>query len=534
MVSNAIDVTEQKRAEESLRASEERLRLAIQAENMAWWDVNIATGEAVWSESHFLILGYKPTANHEATFEMWKRRIHPEDRQTVLDALEKARQEHALFSQEHRILRDGGEEVWLAPIGHFHYDSAGEAVRFVGVFFDITERKRIEQELRHLAAELSEADRRKDEFLATLAHELRNPLAPVRNAVEILRLKSENEPELRRGQEVIERQLGHLTRLIDDLLDISRITRNKLELRKETVRLADVIRGAVESSRPAIDECGHELTVTLPPEPIDLNGDMVRLTQVFMNLLNNAAKYTPARGRIWLTAERQANEAVVSVRDTGIGISPKKLPQLFEMFFQIETTLERSHGGLGIGLWLVRRLVELHGGSVEARSEGLNKGSEFIVRLPILVEQSQVQSSEGSRPMEKPAATGYRIVVVDDNHDSAESLAMLLRLSGNEVRTAHDGLEGVRVVEEVRPQVALLDIGMPKLNGYEACRRIREQPWGKDLVLIALTGWGQEEDRRRTEEAGFDAHTVKPVDHSTLMNLLAKLLAKRTADGPPT
>jgi CheY-like chemotaxis protein len=204
------------------------------------------------------------------------------------------------------------------------------------------------------------------------------------------------------------------------------------------------------------------------------------------------------------------------------------------MFFQIETTLERSHGGLGIGLWLVRRLVELHGGSVEARSEGLNKGSEFIVRLPILVEQSQVQSLEGSRPMEKPAATGYRIVVVDDNHDSAESLAMLLRLSGNEVHTAHDGLEGVRVVEEVRPQVALLDIGMPKLNGYEACRRIREQPWGKDLVLIALTGWGQEEDRRRTEEAGFDAHTVKPVDHSTLMNLLAKLLAKRTADGPPT
>ncbi len=371
-----------------------------------------------------------------------------------------------------------------------------------------------------LLNELKEADRRKDEFLATLAHELRNPLAPVRNAVQVLRLKGPDQPELRWGRDVIERQVEYLTRLIDDLMDLTRITRNKLELRKQRIELSEVIKGAVETSRPTIEQCGHELTVTLPSQPIYLSGDVVRLAQVFLNLLNNAAKYTERGGRIWLTAERQGNDAVVRVKDTGVGIPAEKLPRLFEMFFQVDRTLERSQGGLGIGLALVRRLVELHGGRVEARSEGVGKGSEFLVYLPVLIEkppQSQQPSGNG-----KTKATGLRILIVDDNRDAADSLAMLLRLTGNEVHTAYDSVEGVELAEQFRPDVVLLDIGMPRLNGYDACRRIREEEWGKDMVVIAMTGWGQEEDRRRTVEAGFNTHMIKPVDLTDLMKLLAE------------
>jgi PAS domain S-box-containing protein len=408
-----------------------------------------------------------------------------------------------------------------------------------------------------LLGQLKEADRRKDEFLATLAHELRNPLAPIRNAVQVLRLKGSDEPELRWGQDVIERQVSHLTRLIDDLLDISRITRNKLELRKERVDLAEVVKGAVETSRPLIEQGGHELTVTLPTEPISLYADLVRLAQVFMNLLTNAAKYTDRGGRIGLTASLEGDKetrrqgdketreqragsgvscslspclpvslsswVVVRVKDTGVGIPAEKLPRLFEMFFQVDRSVERSQGGLGIGLSLVRRLVELHGGSVKAHSAGVGKGSEFIVRLPILAEMPKPQPLQEPIDNGKPKAmTARRILVVDDIRDSADSLAMLLRLGGNEVQTAYDGLAAVEAAERLRPDVVLLDIGMPKLNGYEACRRLREQPWGQGLLLVALTGWGQEEDKRRTEEAGFDAHLVKPVDPNALMNLLVE------------
>jgi PAS domain S-box-containing protein len=391
-----------------------------------------------------------------------------------------------------------------------------------------------------LLSQLQEADRRKDEFLATLAHELRNPLAPVRNAVQVLRLQGPDRPELRWGRDVIDRQVGHLTRLIDDLLDISRITRNKLELRKERVELTEVIRGAVETSRPLIEQCGHELTVTLPPEPIHLYADLVRLAQVFMNLLTNAAKYTDRGGRIWLTAElasreRERPEVVVRVKDTGVGIPAEKLPRLFEIFFQVDRSLERSQGGLGIGLSLVRRLVELHGGSVQAHSAGVGKGSEFSVRLPVLAETPKPQPTpERTDDGATKAGTGRRVLVVDDNRDSADSLALLLGLGGNEVQAAYDGLAAVEAAEHFRPEVVLLDIGMPKLNGYDACRRIREQPWGKRMMLIALTGWGQEEDKRRTEEAGFNTHMVKPVDLAALKQLLVSLSHEQERGLPRT
>ncbi len=368
---------------------------------------------------------------------------------------------------------------------------------------------------------LKEADRRKDEFLATLAHELRNPLAPVRNAVQVLRLKGSDQPDLRWSREVIERQVEHLTRLVDDLLDISRITRNKLELRKQRVELADVVNAAVEASRPLIERCGHELTVTLPPRPVHLEADLVRLSQVVLNLLNNAAKYSERGGRIWLTAGREGSDVVVSVKDTGVGIPAEKLPCLFEMFFQVERSLERAQGGLGIGLSLVRRLVELHGGRVEVRSEGAGKGSEFIVRLPALVESPPApRPQEPGGTGEVPAAPPRRMLVVDDNRDAADSLAMLLRMTGHEVHVAYDGLAAVAACERLRPEVVLLDIGMPRLNGYDACRRIRAEGWGSGMVLIALTGWGQEEDRSRSAEAGFDGHLTKPVDLTALLQLL--------------
>lgn len=380
-----------------------------------------------------------------------------------------------------------------------------------------------------LVNELKEADRRKDEFLATLAHELRNPLAPVRNAVQVLHLKGSNAPEARWARDVIERQVAHLTRLIDDLLDVSRISRSRLELRKERVELSEIVKGAVETSRPLIEQYGHELTVSLPAETLYLEADLVRLAQVFMNLLTNAAKYTERGGRIWLNAEQQGREVVVRVKDTGVGIPPEKLSRLFELFFQVEGSLERSQGGLGIGLSLVRRLVELHGGSVKAHSAGLGKGSEFTVRLPVLAEPPAIVQQQPERNGEKKGASSLRILVVDDVEDSAESMALLLRLKGHTVETAHDGLTAVEMADRLRPEIVMLDIGMPKLNGYDACRRIRAHPWGRQMLLIALTGWGAEEDKRRTEEAGFDGHLVKPVDASTLQSILTQACSRFSA-----
>jgi PAS domain S-box-containing protein len=373
--------------------------------------------------------------------------------------------------------------------------------------------------LRERADELAVASRHKDEFLATLAHELRNPLAPIRNAVQYLGEDGLKAPEVSTARDVIARQVKVMVRLIDDLLDVSRISRNQLDIRKERVELAAVVESAVESSRPLIRQCGHELTVSLPPEALRLEADPVRLAQVFSNLLNNAAKYTNWGGHIRLTAEREGSDAVVTVRDDGIGIPGDMLDRIFEMFTQVDRSLERSQGGLGIGLTLVRRLVDMHDGSIEARSNGPDAGSEFVVRLPLIQPpQDSPPQSDGARPT---ALSGCRILVVDDNRDSADSLGMLLRLKGNDIRTAHDGLEAVEIAEAFRPEVILLDIGLPKLNGYDAARRIRQHPWGRDVILVALTGRGADEDRRRSQEAGFNFHIVKPVELVALEKLLA-------------
>jgi DNA-binding response OmpR family regulator len=371
---------------------------------------------------------------------------------------------------------------------------------------------------------LREADQKKDEFLTTLAHELRNPLAPLRNGLQVMKLARSDGPAVEQARTMMERQLGQMVRLIDDLLDVSRISRGKVELRKERVALETVIQHAIETSRPLIENGGHDLNINVPPDPIYVDADLTRLAQVFANLLNNAAKYTERGGGITLAVQRQGSDAVVSVRDTGVGIPAHMLPKVFEMFTQVDRSLERSQGGLGIGLTLVKRLVEMHGGTVAAKSEGHGRGSEFVVRLPVVLSLVGHEPSGEAEPVRTTARR--RILVVDDNRDSATSLAMMLKIMGNETQTAYDGLEALDVGAAFRPDVALLDIGMPKLNGYDAARRIREQPWGKNIVLVALTGWGQEEDRRRSREAGFNTHMVKPVEPAALEKLLAGLQAE--------
>lgn len=376
-----------------------------------------------------------------------------------------------------------------------------------------------------LYSEVREADRRKDEFLAMLAHEMRNPLAPIRNALHILRQPGVDAAVVERVREMMERQVLHMTRMVDDLLDVSRITRGKIELRKEVVDLASVVNRTVEALRPLIEDRRQELTVDLPPEPVRLEADPTRLEQVLANLLTNAAKYTDQEGHIHLFAQQQGGVLVLRVRDTGMGLAPDMLSRIFEPFVQSGRVLHRSQGGLGIGLTLVRSLVEMHGGTVQAHSDGLGKGSEFVVRLPILSEQQHIV---GGRPAGGPsaparAAPKRRILVVDDNVDAAESLALLLRLEGHDVWVAHDGPAALTAVNANAPDIVFLDIGMPVMNGYEVAQRLRQRPGVNNVLLVAMTGWGQEEDRRRSQEAGFDRHLVKPVEPEALQQLLAAL-----------
>ncbi|MCY0987134.1 PAS domain S-box protein [Nannocystis sp. ILAH1] len=370
-----------------------------------------------------------------------------------------------------------------------------------------------------LNAALREQDRRKDEFLALLAHELRNPLAPIRNGLEALRLS--DDPAIQEhSQAVMDRQLGHMVRLIDDLLDVSRISRNKMELRRARVVLADVVNNAVETARPFIDAARHSLEISLPPRPVVLDADLTRLAQVFSNLLTNSAKYTPPGGHIRLSAERSGGEVRVVVRDDGIGIPRAALTSIFDMFSQIDRSIERSNGGLGIGLALVKGLVEMHGGTVTCDSAGPGTGSAFTVTLPVLEPQAP-SASPGGPGGDRDSSNGRRVLVVDDNEDSALTMAMMLRLLGHKVEVAHDGLAAVAGAESFRPDLILMDMGMPRLNGYDATRQIRQQPWGAAIRIIALTGWGQESDRARSKEAGCDLHMVKPVPLAELKKLLA-------------
>jgi PAS domain S-box-containing protein len=407
-----------------------------------------------------------------------------------------------------------GQKVPIAYSAAPVQDSDGQLKGAVLIFRDESERRRTELALRN-------ADRRKDEFLATLAHELRNPLAPISMGLELLEISADDRQASDEIRLMMRRQTRHMVRLIDDLLDVSRITRGKLELRRSQIELADVVRNAVEATRPLIDDAGHELALRLPDKPVILYADASRITQVLTNLLNNAAKYTPPQGQIELTANHSHAEVCIVISDTGVGIPSDKLDCVFDMFAQVNETSEYGHTGLGIGLALVKRLVEMHGGEVEVQSRGHNLGTTVRVRLPVLPEARLSEMGMPGTGQNLSRNMKRRVLVVDDNADALRSLSSMVTLMGNEVRQATDGLEAVEVARTFQPEIVLMDLGMPNLNGYEAAQRIRQEVWGDEIALVATTGWGQDEDRRRTTEAGFDCHLVKPIEMAYLRELLA-------------
>ena len=435
---------------------------------------------------------------------------HAEDRERLEDLLaEVIAGQVESATTERRLVRSPDEPIWaklslsLARVT----DQAGP--RAVAVIEDVSERRQAEDELR-------EADRRKDEFLATLAHELRNPLAPIRNSLHIFRKSVAADPSLARVTDMMDRQVTHMVRMVDDLLEVSRISRGKIELRRERVSVESVLRNAVETSRPLIESARHHLHLELPGGDLAIDADPVRLAQVFANLLNNAAKYTPPGGTIHVSARREDSMVAVSVKDNGEGIPPAMLARVFNMFTQVNTGM-RAQGGLGIGLTLARTLVHLHGGSIDALSDGRDRGCEFVVRLPLA--RGTREARDGSTSADAVTRLG-RVLVVDDNQDAADTLGMLLRALGAEVEVAHDGRSALERMPEFRPGAVLLDLGMPGMNGLEVARRMRENPEFKHVLLVALTGWGQREDRRRTFDAGFDHHLVKPADLVALQDIL--------------
>ena len=501
----------------TLESADRPYRLLVEQMQQGAITLN-ADGAITYCNRRFADLLGRP---HERLTGVAFRDFIPPDEQALYESLLQQGRAGAGQGEAHLQKADGG----LIPVFLTFNALPPDSGVAVGVLVTDLTTQRHHEKLNAALEALKESDRRKNEFLAILAHELRNPLAPIRNALHIMRLTGANGEAVSSETEMMERQVGQMVRLVDDLLDVSRINRGKIELRKDQVELASVVHHAVEACRPAMESATHDLSITLPTQPVYLNADPARLAQVVGNLLNNACKFTDEGGRIWLTVEREGKQAVIRVRDNGIGIAADQLPRIFDMFMQVDTSLERSVSGLGIGLTLAKNLVEMHDGTLEVHSAGAGQGSEFVVRLPIMVETPKPPPEPTVR--EPTTTTARRILVVDDNRASADSLARLLHLTGNETHTAYDGLKAVEAAAMLRPDVVLLDIGLPKLNGYEAARKIREEPWGKKMVLVALTGWGQDEDRQKSREAGFNGHMVKPIDHAELMKLLASLSSEQ-------
>jgi PAS domain S-box-containing protein len=502
----------------TLQVSEERLRMALDAGHMGVWDWDIATGKVKWSESLEPLHGLRP-GTFNGTFEAFQELVHPDDREVVNRAIARAVAEGAGYDLEFRSRWPDGTVHWMSAKGTVLRDEGGRPIRMIGIGIDTTERRRLEDELRARAEELAGTDRRKDEFLAMLAHELRNPLAPLGTALHLLAVDA---PGRERFLQMADRQVKHLVRLVDDLLDVSRITQGKITLRREVIVLSDVVARAVETIRPVVDSRGQALTVSLPAEAIRLEVDPARLAQVLGNLLANATNYTPAGGSIWLTAEAADEEVVIRVRDSGAGLAPELLSQIFDLFVQGDAPLDRTRGGLGIGLTIVRRLVEMHGGRVEARSPGPMQGSEFIVHLPALAHGLPEPGEPGFQARGAPARA-LRILVVEDNTDAAEGLAVVLQIWGHEPQLAYDGVTALELAERTQPDVVLSDLGLPGMDGYELARRLRARPAFGRAILIALSGYGRAEDKRRALEAGFDHHLVKPPDLDALEELLGRV-----------
>jgi PAS domain S-box-containing protein len=504
-----------------LRRSEERLAMALAAGHMGAWEWNIERGSVEWSDTVAAIHGLAP-GSFRGTFDAFRELVHPDDRERVLEMIRQAIARATEYSVEFRNMWPDGSIHWIAMSGQVICDR-GRPVRIVGVCRDITEHKGINDALTRQAQQLAEADRRKDEFLAVLGHELRNPLAPLQNSVALLAHRASDPGVVAQARSVMQRQLRHLVRLVDDLLDVSRIRSGKIVLAKQPLELALAVNSAVELSKPGIDARRHRLVVSLPPEPVWLHADPTRLPQLLANLLNNAAKYTDEGGQIDVIAERSGSSVIVRIRDTGIGMNAQDLTGVFELFAQAGGSSQHSvQGGLGVGLSLARSLAELHGGTLAAHSEGIGRGSEFVLRLPAASSPSAAAAAKNGGVMEMPPGiTAQRIVVVDDNVDAAESLSLLLAQDGHEVRVAHRGTDALNIARNFIPQVMILDLGMPEMDGYAVARAARADPALANIRLIALSGYGQPEDRRRTAEAGFDAHLVKPVEPDQLNAVLA-------------
>ena len=516
------DISDRMRADQALRESEERFRCLANATPSILWSAT-ANGEATWLSERWS--EYTGQPDHVGR-DQRNRVIHPDDREATAEAWRHALKGHR-FETELRLRRHDGVYRWFLVRANPAYDAEGKLTGWYGSTTDIHDHKVAEAALRDM-------DRRKDEFLATLAHELRNPLAPLRNCLHIMRMADEADTtasiDVGRMHGVMERQVAQLVRLVDDLMEVSRITRGMVPLHLQATTIAEVVDRAVETSRPLIDAAHHVLVVDLPDDPLALRADPVRLAQVLSNLLNNAAKYTDPGGRIELVARREGDDVVLVVRDNGLGLATDEIDRVFDLFSQAEHSLGRAAGGLGIGLTLVRSLVEMHGGTVIARSAGLGKGSEFEVRLPI-GDGDAVEAREADATLHLGTPARLRFLVVDDNREQTDSLALYLRMTGHAVRTAYDAATALTWHGAFSPDVVLLDLGLPGVDGHEVCRRLRASDGGEDLVIVAITGWGQPEDRQRSGEAGFDAHLVKPVDPASLVTLVDSLLRmKRRGD----
>ncbi len=508
------DLTERRLREEDLRRSEERFRLLVEGViDYAIFLLDPDGYVSSWNAGAERMKGYRAEeiiGHHFSEF-------YPRDvaeRGWPEYELKMARANGSFEDEGWRIRKDG-TRFWANVVITALYDSHGKHYGFAKVTRDMTDRKRIEA--------LEQGERRMIEFLAMLSHELRNPLAPIRNAVYLMQLKEMDDPELKWTRDVIDRQVTHLTRLVDDLLEVSRITSGSIRLHREPIEINLIITRAVESVQPLVEARKHHLDVVLPDSPLRVEGDQTRLTQVVVNLLNNAIKYTPEGGDIRLAVEQKDDTILVHVRDTGVGISPDFLKNVFDLFAQGERTLDRSEGGLGIGLTLVKRIVEMHDGSVAAFSEGLGKGSEFVVSLPLLIDTSGYVDTGDTASDVSARKPELRVLVVDDNRDAAVSMTMFLKAWGYDVRTAHDGPSAVEIVRDYKPGIVLLDIGLPKMDGYEVAREIRQLPGGKETHIIALTGYGQRQDRERTQQLGIEHHLVKPVDPDMLRELIASM-----------
>jgi PAS domain S-box-containing protein len=516
------DNTDHKRAEAAMRDSEVRYRRLFQTAKDGILILDSDTGKVIDANPFMTaLLGY----SHEEFLgkELWEIGLFrdiKESRAAYRDLQEKGYVRYENLPLESK----SGHKVEVEFVSNIYAEDHHQVVQCN--IRDITERSRLQRLTQEQAAALADLDRRKDEFLAMLSHELRNPLAPILNAALLLRLHSNRNrlhgienPVLQQSASIIERQVGQLARIVDELLEVSRITTGRIQLHQERIALGVVVDNAVATVRSLIDQRKHELTLSVPTQAIWLHADAARLEQVVVNLLTNAAKYTDPGGHVWLTVQQEGGEAVLRVRDTGVGIAPEILPRIFDLFTQAERSLDRSQGGLGIGLALVQRLVELHGGTVAA-SSALGQGSEFVVRLPV-VPPPEPQPSLPPTEKAQPTRPSMRVLVVDDNVDTVTTLAMLVQESGHEVRTAYDGSAVLEAALDYRPDVVLLDIGLPGLNGFEVAKQLRQQPVLHNAVLVALTGYGRDSDRQRSQEAGFDHHLVKPGDFGKVLEILA-------------